>query len=181
MIMDFMFTKMFWGVLIMLLGLYVILNSVFKIQFPLFKVLLAFFLIFIGFRMLFSVFSGNSSTHKMEGHAIFSDSNQKIGELVNNSKYETVFGSQKIDLRETMIPETKSQISFSCVFGYQEVSLPKNANIRVKASAVFGSVNLPNGGKVSFGDYTYTNAKNELAPTLEIDADCVFGNITFLQ
>lgn len=176
-----MFTKMFWGVLIMLLGLYVILNSVFKIHFPLFKLLFACILIFIGFRMLFSIFSGNSNTHKMEGHAIFSDSQQKIATLVNDSKYETVFGSQKIDLRESVLPETRAQISFSCVFGSQVVRLPKNANIRVKASAVFGSVNLPNGGKVSFGDYTYTNAKNELAPTLEIDADCVFGNITFVQ
>lgn len=179
--MDFMFTKLFWGVLIMLLGLYVILNSVFKIQFPLFKVILACFLIFIGFRMLFSIFNGNTATSKLEGHALFSDSQQKVAELVDNSKYETIFGSQKIDLRESTFATTKSQISFSCFFGSQVVKLPKKANIRVKASAVFGSVNLPNGGKVSFGDYTYTNAKNELAPTLEIDADCVFGNITFVQ
>ena len=179
--MDFMFTKMFWGVLIMLLGLYVILNSVFKIQFPLFKVLLACFLIFIGFRMLFSIFSGNTNSNRSEGHAIFNDTQQKVATLADNSKYETVFGSQKIDLQEATFATTRSQISFSCVFGSQVIKLPKNANVRVKASAVFGSVNLPNGGKVSFGDYTYTNAKNELAPTLDIDADCVFGNITFVQ
>ena len=179
--MDFMFTKMFWGILIMLLGLYVILNSVFKIQFPLFKVLLACFFIFIGFRMLISIFTGNTNVNQSDGQAIFNDSQQKVAALVDNSKYETVFGSQKIDLRESTMPATRSQINFSCVFGSQLVRLPKNANIRVKASAVFGSVNLPNGSKVSFGDYTYTKAKNELAPTLDIDADCVFGSITFIQ
>jgi predicted membrane protein len=179
--MDFMFTKMFWGVLIMLLGLYVVLNSVFKIHFPLFKLLLACALIFVGFRMLFSIFSGNSTSSNAASHAIFSDSQQKVAELINNTEYETVFGKQKIDLREATFPTNKSQINFSCVFGSQIVKLPKNANVRVKASAVFGSVNLPNGGKVSFGDYTYTNAENTLAPTIEISADCVFGNITFVQ
>lgn len=176
--MEFLSTRMFWGIIIMLIGLYVILNAVFKINFPVFRILLACFLIYLGFKILYGSFN---TTRHVEGRVQFSEGRQSVASLKEFNKFESLFGNQEIDLSMAELSGNRTRLKFDCVFGRQVVKLPQNANVQVKASAVFASIDLPNGNRVSFGDYQYQNALNESLPVLEIDANCVFGSILFIK
>jgi len=174
--MDFMFSRMFWGVVVMLLGLSIILNAVFKIHFPLFKTILALFLIYVGMKMLYGAIRPGYRNH--EQSAVFGGSSFQPESIKDGEKFETVFGSQRIDLRNVQLQPGITAIDVDCVFGSQMIYIPSGVNIRVKGSSVFGSVKFPNGDQLSFGDRNFDEGRETDWPTLMIDADCVFGSIT---
>ncbi len=174
--MDFLFSRLFWGGIIILFGLSIILNAVFKINIPLFKIVLALFIIYFGVNMLLGSFKSKSETGKATD--VFSSSSIKVDPTSLNNEYSVVFGSQTIDLTE-ITDGADRNVEINTVFGSQKVYINENAKVRVKASSVFGSVTLPDNNSVSFGDYTYSQQPETTlsAGVLFIEANAVFGDI----
>jgi predicted membrane protein len=173
--MDFMFSKIFWGFVVIVLGISIILNAVFKVHFPFFKTILALFLIYVGVKILFGAFRPGYRTGEKE--AVFSESSFNPVTLKDGEKFETVFGSQRVDLRNVTLSPGITAIDVNCVFGSQMILLPSGVNIRVRGSSVFGSIKFPNGDQLSFGDRKFDEGREAALPTLMIDSDCVFGSI----
>ena len=178
--MEILSSRVFWGGVIILLGLSIILNAVFRINFPFLKVLFSLIIIYIGFSLLLGSFgrkgvnfSGNETS------SVFGNATIKVDESNLAAKYSAVFGSQVIDLSELKLSSDK-KISFDAVFGSQRVIIPKGQKVRVKGSSAFGSVRLPSGGDVVFGDQVYTHDGDSGSTyLLHIDGDAVFGSIRF--
>jgi predicted membrane protein len=178
--MEILSSRVFWGAVIILLGLSIILNAVFRINFPFLKVLFSLIIIYIGFSLLLGSFgrkgvrfSGNETS------SVFGNAHILVDEANLARKYSTVFGSQVIDLTE-LNPTSDQNISFDAVFGSQRVIVPKRQKVRIKGSSAFGSVRLPSGGDVVFGDQIYTHEGDSGSTyTLHIDGDAVFGSIRF--
>jgi predicted membrane protein len=77
-----------------------------------------------------------------KSHVIFS-SNEKIylSEEFKGGKFETVFGSQVIDLRKCIIPDgTKAYLDLAVVFGSCEVWVPAEWKVQINTKSVFSSL-----------------------------------------
>jgi len=76
-----------------------------------------------------------------------------------------VFGSAFIDFREADLPPGGIRLEANAVFGSMVVVVPEDVNVRVRSAAVFGSASGASDRYVG-----------ESAPTLDIEANAVFGN-----
>mgnify|MGYP000858950611 CR=1 FL=1 len=177
--MDFLFSKLFWGTIVILIGLSIIINAVFKIDFPFFRVVISIIIIFFGLRMLLGSF-GVSTKNLNQNEVVFSQASANPSELELKNEYSVVFGNQTIDMRSVNLEEDK-EIEFNAVFGKQIIMLPKDLNVRVKASAVFGNARLPDDRQVAFGDMTYQEKSAEGMPILYVEANVVFGQVRFIR
>lgn len=71
-------------------------------------------------------------------NAIFSGKEQRVnGEEYFGSAVNAVFGGAELDLREAVIIEDVT-INAAAIFGGVEIYLPKDVNVKVKASSLFG-------------------------------------------
>lgn len=174
--MDFLFSRLFWGGVIILFGLSIILNAVFKINIPLFKIIFALVIIYFGVSMLVGSFKGKNNGDKATD--VFSSSTIKADASSLSNEYSVVFGSQVVDLTDITDGADKT-VEVSTVFGSQKVYINENTKVRVKANSVFGSITLPDNNSVSFGDYTYNQQPESTlsAGILFIEANAVFGDI----
>ncbi len=177
--MDFLFSKLFWGMLVILIGMSIIINAIFKIDFPLIRVIFSLIIIFFGVNLLFGSF-GVKTKSKSEDAVVFSKSNSSPDEAALRKEYSVVFGEQIIDLRNLDLREDRD-IEFNVVFGKQEVLLPRGLNTRVKANAVFGNARFPDDHQVAFGEMTYKEKSDSTAPVLYIEGNVVFGQLRFIR
>lgn len=174
-----LFTKIFWGGLIILFGISIIINSVFKINFPFFKVFIALIIIFFGFRLLFGSFGFKMNNNDAgENSTVFGSTKAQVEIIDGDLEYNSVFGSQIIDFREVKSITDESEIEINAVFGSVKVYLPDNVNIKLKASSAFGSVRTPEGEMINFGDTkkTFTKGSNA-SKTMYVEASAVFGSV----
>lgn len=179
--MDFLFSRMFWGGIVILIGLSIILSAVFKIHIPLFRIIIALIIIYFGFTVLVGSFKSKGGK-AAEASDVFSSSALKADPSSLKSEYNVVFGNQAIDFTEITDGADKT-VELNTVFGSQTLYLNPNTRLRVKANAVFGQVRLPDDHSVSFGDYNYVQepADTLSAGTLFIEANAVFGNIKVIS
>lgn len=172
--MEFMVSKAFWGIVVILIGVSIVLNGVFKIDFPVFKVLIALFFIFIGVRILLSSFGVTTQSN------IMSDQKVVVNSL-ENTKYDVVFGSQVIDLTHADLPDNGDvHVECNVVFGSMKVLVPKDMNTKIKSNAVFGSVKSPGGKETSFGSNTYEEGTAN-TPWLHMEVNAVFGSAEIIE
>jgi len=73
-----------------------------------------------------------------------------VDNIEEKMEFNSVFGSQLVDFRESSVSLNEAKIEINAVFGYVEVYLPDNVIIKIKASSAFGKVNLPEGNDVVF-------------------------------
>lgn len=176
--MDFLFSRLFWGSIVILIGLSIILNTIFKINIPLFRIVFALLIIYFGVNMLMGSFK--SHRHRESGKAsdVFSSSSIKADPSSLNSEYNVVFGNQVVDLTAITDGADKT-VQLNTVFGSQTVYVNEQTKLRIKASSVFAKVRLPDDHDVNFGDYTYNQepADTLSAGILFIEANAVFGEI----
>ena len=187
--MDFVFSKLFWGAIIIVLGLSIIIGSVFKINIPFFRILFSLFLIYLGVRMLVGSFKSSnqfgSYKDAKETTDVFTSNSHKPEFGIPKKEYSVVFGSQALDLRN-IEQENDHSIEVSSVFGSQTVLLSKETPVRIKANAVFGNIQLPDGTGVSFGENTYVKSdvsQDSATPQkmLFIEANAVFSQINSIR
>ncbi len=172
--MNFIFTTVFWGAMLILLGGSIILKAVFHIDIPIFRIVLALIVIYWGVTLLVGKplrFGRNRSES-----VIFNSESFDSGS--GNEKYNVVFGSGKFNLSKISLDEGSRYVDINVVFGEGVLIIPKDIPVIIKSNAVFAEVNLPDGNGNSFGDsgYRSTNYK-EGEPVLVINGKVVFGEL----
>jgi predicted membrane protein len=179
--MDFMFRGLFWGAVLILFGICLIINIVFKTDIPFFRIFIALIVIYFGLRIL----TGGGFLHRhysyhsrQDNTVIFGKSNAKASGSNQSNEYNTVFGSQTVDLSDILSDSASHNVAINSVFGEEIVFIGKDQNVSAKLSAAFGSVFTPDGNQVSFGELNYRSPDFDSSkPVLHIDANAVFGSV----
>ncbi|MBI1184925.1 hypothetical protein GC194_11680 [bacterium] len=164
---SLIFSKIFWGAAIILIGISFIAQAVFKIHLPVGRIIFSLFFIYLGVKMLLGGFGhkGNSN--------IMSSSQIKV-ESLQSTKYDVVFGSQVIDFTQAVATQN-STVEVNVVFGSSKIILPGNLNVHIESSSAFGSVRTP-GNETVFGQNSYRNTSNDSTVVLNLKVNAVFGS-----
>jgi predicted membrane protein len=166
---SFVFSKVFWGVIIILFGISFIAQAVFKINFPIGRIAVALIFIYIGAKMLFGIFGKTN-----ESATVFSESIANV-EVLEDAKYDVVFGSQTINLSNAVASGQGVDIECNVVFGSAKIIIPRGMNVRVKSASVFGSVKTPT-NETSFGESEYTTGNGSSNGYINLKVNAVFGS-----
>ena len=105
------YSKVFWGVVVLLIGISIIAQAVFKINLPVFKIVFGLILLYAGFKVLAGAF-GFKSTPKQESASVFSSQRVSVDQFRDNVEYSSVFGSQEVDF--TMAGRIPGDYSIEC-------------------------------------------------------------------
>jgi hypothetical protein len=173
--MDFIFSGLFWGVIIILLGLSVILNAAFHIHIPLFRIIIGLILIYFGIKFI----AGPSWHGKTPGNMVlFSDSKVTMND--DKGEINVLFSRATID---TAAAANGAKIN--TIFGASTIKVSKDIPTIISIETAFGGVRMPDGNTVSFGNYTYKNKACETAadsvPRKTIKLDVVFGGAEIVE
>lgn len=88
------------------------------------------------------------------------------GQTFSSATLNNAFGQLNLDLRGALI-EDQSVIDARCSFGEIDILLPNEVKVELNPSAAFGEVSN-----------RHKDATDPTAPTLYINADCSFGEIS---
>lgn len=167
---------LFWGLILILIGIGIVIRVVFNIDFPVIKFLVAFFFIFIGIKILVGNFDfrrGNMN----ENTTIFGES-KVVGIEGDHKEYNVIFGSSVIDLRDIDLSEGSKEIEINTVFGGTVLKIDDKTPVKIKAEAVFGNAELPNGNTATFGTNRYESESfSKDSSYLYVKVDVVFGSL----
>jgi len=177
-----LFSKLFWGVIVLLVGISIIAQAIFKINIPVFKIAGGLILIYLGVKMLFGAFGvsmgvGNSSAGSS---SVFSSQNIRVDHFEDGIEYSSVFGSQNVDFTAAKRTEGTYYIECNSVFGSSKLYIPQDIDVSIKKSAVFGSVKDPSGHDTSFGDGSF-KSKMGSATHLNLEVNAVFGSVEIIR
>lgn len=166
--MNFIFSGLFWGILVILIGISIILNSVFHLNIPIFKIFFALFFIYLGISMI----TGTNTGHKDEKTAIFTEL-KDIKPTQN--EFNTIFASTNIDLKDLKRAE---EFRSNTVFGSTTITIDSKKPIKIIASSAFGEIKLPNKDTANFGEITYTTKSyKDDKNSIVVYTSVVFGGV----
>ena len=172
--MGFIFSGMFWGIVLVLFGVSVIVNVVFHVHIPLMRIIFGLFLVYLGVQVL--------TGHRWHSFRNTCCRSESVFQSSSGNDYSVVFGKNTVDL--TNIPaDTKNRnFKVATVFGASVVTVPSNVPVIIKATSAFGGMNFPNGTTISFGEYVYKNKLYEgQADAIKMEIDLVFGGCTIVE
>ena len=178
--MGFLFSGVFWGIVLILLGASVIINMVFNVHVPLFRIILALVLIWLGLRIMFGgrwdFCRGNAgsrcNTAMFSGKTMFDRS--------GDGEYGVIFGREVVEAGSIFSSEPgRMHLRVHTVFGNTLLLIPKNMPIMIQATSAFGEVQLPDGSTAAFGSSVYKNdacrSAADASVIRKIDVNVVFG------
>ncbi len=176
--MCFLFSGIFWGLVLVALGVAVIIKVLFHIDIPVFRIVFAMVLIYFGLKLLVGG-CGRGYSHTSQESVVFNEGTLSAEE--SRDEYSVVFGKGTIDLTGLKAKDKNTNIRVSTVFGASTLKLDPAVPAVVNVSAAFGSAHIPDGTTTSFGHYTYkTKAYKEGKPYLAVMANVVFGEMTIV-
>ena len=165
--MSFVFSGLFWGAIVVLIGITIILNGVLGIRIPIIRIVFGLLLIYWGVTLLIGARFGRSGT------AVFSDAEVKA---TSAGKQDIIFGRGVIDLTGIVLREGINRYEVNTVFGASVIKVDRSMPVKVVASAAFAGVKLPDGGNVAFGESTWRSPNlKEDSTYLLVKTDVVFG------
>ena len=165
--MSFVFSGLFWGAIVVLIGITIILNGVLGIRIPIIRIVFGLLLIYWGISLLIGARFGRSHT------AVFSDAEIKA---ISAGKQDIIFGRGVIDLTGIVLREGINRYEVNTVFGASVIKVDRSMPVKVVASAAFAGVKLPDGGNVAFGESTWRSPNlKEDSTYLLVKTDVVFG------
>ena len=166
--MNFLFSGLFWGIIVIIIGISIILNSIFHLDIPIFKIVASLFFIYLGISII-----TNSSINKSDTKStIFAESETQKPQ---GNEYNTIFGSSKIDLSDLKL---KDSFTSNTIFGSTIIYIDSKKPINIVASSAFGEIKMPNSNSVNFGEITYTtDTYNEKNNSINIKTSVVFGSV----
>ncbi len=172
--MGFIFSGLFWGIILILIGVSIILQMVFKVNIPVFRIVIAFLLIYAGIRVLM----GGQWFHPQGNTVVFEDRGVTTK---GSQEYNVVFGKANVDATEPLSSGSE-RIDVNTVFGSSTIRISREVPTMIKVESAFGGANLPDGNTISFGTYIYKNsAYAEGQPYKFIDANVVFGEMNIVE
>lgn len=176
--MGFLFSGLFWGIVVVFIGVSIIVKAVFKIDIPVFRIIFGLLLLYWGVRILFGVHG--SDRHGNTRSAVFSEGQAAPVDAVAK-EYSTVFGSFQLDLRRLKL-RGETRVKASAVFGSMKVVVPDGVALQIKADGVFAGVEFPEGRGSSFGSSSYLSPDYSAATNkLFLEVDTVFGSMEILR
>ena len=150
----FMFSAVFWGVIVVIIGLSIILRA-FGIKIPVMSIMFGLLFVYIGMSILTCGFGC-----KAKCKAFMNDLN--------------VLASDAKEGGETVRVKT--------IFGESRIKIDTAKPVRVRIKAVFASAKTPDGNVISFGEYTYnTDSAKTSKSVLNVEVDTVFGGVNILD
>jgi len=165
--MGFLFSGIFWGIVVVLLGLSIILNVVAGVKIPFFRIFFGLLLIYWGVSLLIGARFHRSGT------AVFSDADIKATAA---GKQDVIFGRAAVDLSGIVLKPGANRYEVNTVFGASVIKLDRTMPVKVAASAAFAGVKLPDGGSVAFGESGWRSpGLKEDSTYLLVKTDVVFG------
>jgi hypothetical protein len=165
--MGFLFSGIFWGIIVVLLGLTIILNVVTGVKIPFFRIFFGLLLIYWGISML------AGSRFSRAGSTVFSDSEIRA---TTAGKQDVIFGRGVIDLSGIVLKEGVNRYEVNTVFGASVIKLDPAMPVKVVASSAFAGVKMPDGGNIAFGETTYRSPSlKEDSTYLLVKTSVVFG------
>ncbi|KMQ52961.1 hypothetical protein CHISP_0182 [Chitinispirillum alkaliphilum] len=171
--MGFLFSGLFWGIILILIGISIIVRVLFNIHFPVFRVVFALIIIYFGIRIL----TGGEWLRQNHRTTLFDS--RTIAATGN--EYNIIFSSVRLEADRKM-PEQGEKIEVNTVFGSTTLKISSVIPTKVKISAAFSSTSLPDGNSISFGDYTYTNRSfNPKKPFRAIEVNAVFSSFSVIE
>lgn len=171
--MGFLFSGVFWGIVLCLLGVSMILKVVFHLDIPVFRIVLAGVLIVLGVRMLLGVSWKNGP---IRNAVMFSEGDLKPG--AGDRDHVVVFGRGVMDLAGVRPEDHKDPLELTVVFGSGSLRLDPTVPTKVTLSSAFGGAKVPDGTQIAFGTYVYrTPGQSDDAPFVDVRATVVFGEI----
>jgi hypothetical protein len=90
--------------------------------------------------------------------------------------YNLIFSRGTVDLSTLNPCQGSKRIKVNTIFGYGTLVLNPDIPVVIKASSAFGSLELPDGVQVAFGERTYRSREPGCSgECIEIEAAAVFG------
>ena len=175
--MGFLFSGFFWGGVLILFGVSLILNVAFGVRIPFARIFFALLFIYIGLSILF----GSRLRHRRHLKATAFGS-AAVSNIKPHDKYDFVFGTGDVDLRNVVLQDSVFKVEVNTVFGNTEVKLNPGIPTRVITNSAFGEARTPDGNSVAFGQHTYQNkCFSDTAGYLLVNASVVFGRVEVLE
>jgi len=170
--MGFLFSGIFWGLVLILIGASIILKVVFDIDLPVVRTIFGLLLIALGIQILFGI-SFKRTPSKGGNDAIFTERVFQFNS--GHSDYNTIFGKSSLDLSRWKEGEN-NRVEINTIFANSRIRISEKVPIKIKSDTVFGSIILPGQNINAFGSYNYTSpAYKEGKPHLFIEINTVFG------
>jgi predicted membrane protein len=174
--MGFLFSGMFWGIVLVIFGASVIVNVLFHVHIPVMRIIFGLIIIYVGVQVI----TGHRWNPCKSRNACFSSEARFDGSLGND--YSVVFGKNTIDLTTLPVDAKNKTFKVSTVFGASVVIIPSDIPAIIKASSAFSGMNFPNGTTLSFGEYVYKNkAYADQPDAIKVQIDLVFGGCTVIE
>ncbi|WP_028328723.1 hypothetical protein [Brachyspira alvinipulli] len=153
---GFYASKILLGLFVICVGIYVLIRYCFNINMPfilytpIFRMIIGMIIIFLGVYILV-------------GKHYVGDS------IPKNGKYDIYFKTTTIDLYDLEIDRNKS-IYVNTVFSDTVIFINDSVQVHIKASSAFGSVSIPTGDSVSFGETNFVIGSSDKILYLNVDA-----------
>ncbi len=173
--MGLLFSGLFWGVILILIGASIIARILFNIDLPVFRIVFALIIIYFGLKIL----TGGSWLKTNGATAVFD--NKTMAASGKNSEFNVIFSKARIDADGRLPPEGE-KLEINTVFGSTVLKISSVIPTIVKVSAAFSTTYLPDGNSISFGSYTYRNSSfSPNAPYRLIETNAVFSSFNIIE
>ncbi|MDA3813241.1 MAG: LiaF-related protein [Candidatus Cloacimonetes bacterium] len=174
--MPFLFSGLFWGVMLVLFGISMILRAVFNLDIPIFRIVFALVIIYFGVKLLV----GRQAFKGDRNFSMFRSSNVTMSE--SGGEYNVIFGQSNIDLSNIDISESSQKVEVNIVFGSGNLLIDPQKPMKISVSTVFADCKLPKRNINFFGDSNFkTPGYVEGENYLKLDIDVVFGNAVIME
>lgn len=174
--MGFMFSEVFWGVLLILIGALVVIKAIFHVSIPIFSIIVAFILIYGGIRILMGGY-GLSNPQNM---VLFNDATIQVTNPMDT--YNVLFGKGVIDLTKVTFTKDTPKVNINTIFGGGVIRLDPNTPVKVVVNSAFAEATIPDGNKVQFGNIIYQSKNYQAGQnSLLIEANVVFGGLEIVN
>jgi hypothetical protein len=171
--MGILFSNLFWGIFLLVLGASFLVKVAFNIDIPVFRVFFGLFLVFLGIKVLLG-------RPKADASSVFGES--RLSKPQAGAKYDVVFGKGVLDLRDMGWKGSAMDLESNTVFGHLQVKLDPDIPTLLRVSSAFSGARFPDGNVISFGEYSYRNkAYQEGQPCLTVKASVVFGSLEVMD
>jgi len=172
--MDFLWSGIFWGIVLVIFGLSVIVNVVFHVHIPIMRILFGLFLVYLGVQVI--------TGHRWKPFKSNCASSEAVFQTSGQNDYTVIFGKNTVDLTNISADARNKKIKIATVFGASMVTVPADIPVIIKATSVFGGMNFPNGTAISFGEYIYKNkVYTDQSDAIKVEIDLVFGGCNVVE
>ena len=161
-------SSLVWGIFVVLIGLSIIAKAVFGLDVPIIKIALGCFFIYVGLNIMLDTPWGLIST--VRTHSYWK--HNKAGH------YNTVFGSQTIDLSTAQYPTHPVKMKINTVFGDSKVILNKEIPTQIKVNSTSSTVNLPHDDLELMANGVYEMGASQHKPLLLLTINASFATVT---